>query len=174
MIQVRSIATTMIVALILAGSLPAQECTGEKCGASVLPAIASKIRLMSTTPGFPYRVYLDGDFLFLIDREDGREVASLQQTSQERVLIRSILIVGIEDSEHLRRWISDYNDRADVGTLSRDGDGLLVLVHYLNPRQVDIAGMTHVALLMASAARHEIRRFATVVGTMSHASMVEP
>lgn len=174
MVQVKCFVTTMIVALIVAGSLQAQECTGGKCAVSVLPAIASKIRLMSATPGFPYRVYLDGDFLFLIDREDGREVASLQQPSQERVLIRSIFIVGIEDSDHLRQWISDYNDRADVGTLSRESDGVLVLVHNLNPREVDIPGMTQVALLMASAARHETRRFASVVGAMSHSMRVEP
>ncbi len=174
MIQAKRIAATVIVALTVAGSLPAQECTGGKCGVSVLPAIASKIRFMSTTPGFPYRVYLNDDLLSLIDREDGREVASLQQTSQERVLVHSIFIVGIENSENLQQWISDYNDRADVGTLSCDGTGLLILVHNLNPREVDIDGMTRVALLMADAARHETRRFATVVGTMSRSALAEP
>jgi hypothetical protein len=160
-------AKTALVVLALISSASVSPMLAQTHDVAAIDGIATELRSLSNRSQSQYRIVVNGSAVIIVDQSNGREIASIREVSNDRIVIRSLLATGSDDSDQLRRIIDEYNESAAVGTMGRDcTSGDLILVHNLNPKQVDSKSMARVSLLVADAARLAKHRCARIVATI--------
>lgn len=145
----KNITAIAAVVLLVVASATAQ---AQVTGPTAISGVYDQLRKQTT-----YAVEMRGEQVVLRDRDNGKEIVSLQQVSPQCVKVMGEVgnIQHAGSATQTLARISQMNCSSRVGTWSLDkGSGNITMYHYLNPRLLSAPAIANTALLCCDALRH--------------------